>query len=69
MFSKKWLYLSALCVIIISHQAHADDGMWEKFDNPYRIGTIEDISIGYEAGSGSQRFIFAASASIPAGSG
>jgi len=62
MSGKTWLYLFALCILIISLQAFAYDGKWEKIDVPaYRIGTIAEITIGYNPSD--QRIILAASAS------
>lgn len=61
---RSFLFPVPVIAILFFSYSHADDGRWEKIDvSYYRLGKIEEISIGHVGDSESQRIIFAASAS------
>jgi len=53
----------AVFTVLIFSYATADDGIWNRVGAPSAMGTIVDISIGYEEGYGSTRYVFAAESS------
>jgi len=63
MLRYKYLYLPLLFIFLLCPLLIADDGVWKKVSNPYKIGTVEEISIGYD--NLQTQYIFAATSSEP----